>query len=91
MNDLIDAYPVVLRGNILSILCPTYKVWILNQRDFEDDKVVSLLQDIKHIYIERETNVEDSIYGRIHPITIHCQQDNLADNTKLEGKSFKVK
>lgn len=90
VKDLIDTYPIIFKGSILTILCPTYKVWILNQHDFEDNDIVLLLRDIKHIYIDRELNVENTFYGRIHPITIHCQKDNLSDNAKLEEKIEKI-
>ena len=82
-QEIKSRFPVIVEGNLILILYPTFKIWIIDKEIAHHD-VVELVKEIENIAVDVETEVLNLDTGRrIYPTTIHCYSKELEINRTI--------
>lgn len=89
-KEVENQFPVVIYRNLISIMYPAHKIWIMSEETtFED--IVKLISGYETINVDVETEVIDLCSGnKIFTTTIHCMSEDLSTNRLICSKIMKI-
>ena len=89
-EEIKDKFPIIMDKNKISILFPTFKIWVLDKSILYED-VMEMLAGIKNIRIDIETDViKWPNNEQLFPLTIHCEDEDLGSNSLLADKIMNI-